>query len=45
MSKFGKIKSKYQVIDILGYSYSYYDACYAMWATSKTLRKVLINTF
>ena len=41
----GRIKNKYHVIDILSYSYITSDACYLLFKSSLTLRKILLEIY
>jgi len=43
--KFGKIKNKYHIIDILSYAYYFADKCYLLFTSSRTLRSILLSNY
>jgi hypothetical protein len=43
--KFGKIKNKYHIIDILSYAFHFADQCYLLFTSSRTLRSLLLSNY
>ena len=43
--KFGKIKNKYHIIDILSYAYHFADQCYLLFTSSTYLRSLLLSNY
>jgi hypothetical protein len=43
--KFGKIKNKYHIIDILSYAHHFADQSYLLFTSSRTLRSLLLSTY